>query len=247
MQEQDPIERDDFKNINRVVILLWRLGLGKFINRLSRVTGTQLILVNTGRKSGKKYRTPLNYSEVGGDLYCLAGFGAEADWYQNVIADPQVEVWLPNGWWSAVAQPIHEEEVRAPLVRSVLVASGNAAPMMGIDPLQLDDTQINVATKDQILVRVRRTAPLTGEGGPNDLAGFWPAATSVLFAMMLTRPYRSWKSDRRKERAKAEKAELAEKKQKAIELAEKVKKEARELEAKAKAEAREIRAKARKG
>lgn len=246
MQEQDPIERDAFKNLNRGVILLWRLGLGKFLNRFPKVAGKQLMLVHTGRKSGSVYKTPLNYTEVGGDIYCMTGFGPESDWYQNILANPQVEVWLPNGWWAAVAQPVHDESVRAPLIRAVLVDAGKAASMMGIDPLLLDDGEINVATRDNILVRLRKTSPLTGDGGPGDLAGFWPAATSVLLGLILTRPYRAWKSERRRERAKEEKARLAEQKQKAIEQAEQIKREAKELKARIRAEAKEAREKVRR-
>lgn len=103
MLEQDPVKRDDFKNLNRGITLLWRLGLGKMLNKFPGTLGKQMVLVHTGRVSGKRYQTPLNYTEIGGDLFCVAGFGHGTDWYQNILEKPEIEVWLPNGWWAGVA------------------------------------------------------------------------------------------------------------------------------------------------
>lgn len=111
--------------------------------------------------------------------------------------------------------------------------------------MQLDDFQINELTQDDVLIRLRRTAPLTGDGGPGDLVGFWQIATAVLLGLMLTQPYRSWKSDRRKARKEETKAQAGAEIQEAKELKLRAKQEAKELAAKAKAEARANREKAR--
>ena len=91
--------RQVFKYLNRFMVFMFRLGLGRWLQFWPRVTGQILVLTHTGRKTGLTRRTPLNFAFVDGDLYVLAGFGSVSDWYRNVKARPQVEVWLPGGWW----------------------------------------------------------------------------------------------------------------------------------------------------
>ena len=92
-----PIEnrmRKGFKYFNRFMLLLWRLGLGVLVNVWPQVGGRIMVMTQTGRKTGLRRRTPLNYAEIDGELYCTAGFGAISDWVRNVSANPEVEVWL---------------------------------------------------------------------------------------------------------------------------------------------------------
>src|SRR5262245_61137576 len=54
-----------------------------------------LLLTVTGRKSGKRFTTPLIYLEDGDDLVVVAskgGLPADPDWYLNLRAHPEVEV-----------------------------------------------------------------------------------------------------------------------------------------------------------
>jgi deazaflavin-dependent oxidoreductase (nitroreductase family) len=49
-------------------------------------------LTTTGRKSGLPRVTPLLYDEIDGIIYIASVRGEEADWYQNLCANPNVEV-----------------------------------------------------------------------------------------------------------------------------------------------------------
>ncbi|NTW98126.1 MAG: nitroreductase family deazaflavin-dependent oxidoreductase, partial [Oscillochloris sp.] len=89
--------RQGFRLFNRYMLLLWRLGLGRWLSVTPTITGRYLVLTHTGRKSGLPRRTPLNFAEVDGTIYITAGFGAVSDWYRNILASPQVELWLPGG------------------------------------------------------------------------------------------------------------------------------------------------------
>ena len=91
-----------------------------------------MVITHTGRKSGLRRRTPVNYAIINGDIYCAAGFGAVADWYRNLLADPHVEVWLPDGWWAG-SQRCDDlpAEQRLPVLRQVLINSGFAAYAAG--------------------------------------------------------------------------------------------------------------------
>ena len=173
-----------FRWLNRYMLLHWRLGLGPYANR-RELSGQIMVLVHVGRKTGRIRRTPVNYVILDGDVYCTAGFGAVADWYRNLLANPQVEVWLPHGWWAGLAEDVSDSPERLALLRQVLIASGFAARAAGLDPMRMSDEALDAASRSYRLVRIRRTQALTGPGGPGDLAWVWPAATAVLLGLLL--------------------------------------------------------------
>ena len=149
------ILRKGFRSFNKFMLLLFRLGLGSYGNG-TRWGGWIMVLSQHGRKTGLLRRTPLNYALVDGDVYCLAGFGAQADWYRNVLATPEVEVWLLEGRWAGIAEDVSDHPQRLELLRKVLVASGFASYAAGIDPLKLDDASLDTPTQNYRLVRIRR-------------------------------------------------------------------------------------------
>lgn len=169
------------------MLLLWRLGLGRWVNAWPSVGGRILVLTHTGRVSGRRRQTPLNYAEVDGELYCTAGFGGRCDWYRNVRAHPQVEVWLPEGWWAASAEEVTDPAQRLTRLRQVLIGSGVVAPLAGVNPHTLDDAALAAATADYRVIHLRRTAARTGPGGPGELAWVWPLVTLLLLARLRRR------------------------------------------------------------
>ena len=66
--------------------LLYAMGLGSLIGHMV------LLLTTTGRKSGLPRATPLQYEEVDNVIKVAAALGQKADWYCNIIANPNVEV-----------------------------------------------------------------------------------------------------------------------------------------------------------
>ncbi len=177
--------RQGFKYFNPFMLGLFRLGLAPFVNAWPDVGGRIMVLTHTGRKTGRRRRTPVNYALVRGDVYCLAGFGRQADWYQNIRHTPAVEVWLPDGWWAGEAEDVSDSPDRLPLLRLVLIASGFAAYAAGVDPRQMEDDQLASVTAGYRLVRIRRVEARTGAGGPGDLAWVWPAAAMALLPLAL--------------------------------------------------------------
>ena len=172
--------RQGFKAFNRFMLLLWRLGLGAWVNSWPTVGGRILVLTHTGRKSGMRRKTPVNYAEVAGDFYCVAGFGPASDWYRNLLVNPQAEVWLPQGWWAATAADVTDSAESLPMLRQVLINSGFAARVAGIDPVRMSDVELRVATRSYRLVQLQRTVACTGNGGPGELAWIWPLLTLAL-------------------------------------------------------------------
>jgi deazaflavin-dependent oxidoreductase (nitroreductase family) len=149
--------------LNRFMIFMWRLGLGIWLND-ARTSGQIMVITHIGRKSGLRRQTPVNYAIVDGELYCLAGFGRTSDWYLNV-------------------------RHYANLIRQVLIGSGFAALLAGINPRTMSDDELVAATRGYRLLHIRRTGATTGPGGPGDLAWVWPIATAFLL-LLLWQPFR---------------------------------------------------------
>lgn len=179
--------RTAFKAFNRFMILLWRLGLGSWVNFWPAVGGRIMVLVHVGRKTGLARRTPLNYAEIDGVIYCTAGFGAISDWHKNILAHDEVEIWLPDGWWSGVAADVSDSPSRGPLLREVLVQSGFAAYAAGIRPRTMGDDELAQRTRGYRLVRIERRLARTNPDGPGDLSWVWPFVTLLLLVTLLVR------------------------------------------------------------
>ncbi|MCA9921310.1 MAG: nitroreductase family deazaflavin-dependent oxidoreductase [Anaerolineales bacterium] len=175
--------RQIFKRFNRFMLILWRFGLGSWGNG-TQYGGYIMVIKHIGRKTGLVRHTPVNYAEINGDIYCTAGFGRISDWYRNMQANPQVEVWLPNGRWAGIAEDVTRMEGRASIFRQVIIASGFAGPLFGVNQKKLSDTEMERFLEDYRLVRIRRTEALTGPGGPGDLAWVWPISTMVLLWLL---------------------------------------------------------------
>ena len=69
-------------------------GIARFnrrvTNRMTRPFADRLpgfaIVIHTGRRSGRTYRTPVNAFRDGGDYIIALTYGAETDWVRNVQA-----------------------------------------------------------------------------------------------------------------------------------------------------------------
>ena len=181
----DQAYRLAFKRFNVLMLWMWRLGLRRWINIWPSVFGRIMVLIHTGRVTGLVRRTPVNYFQLDNAVYCTAGFGQQTDWYRNILAHPEVEVWLPDGWRSGTAEDISADELRDHVLRQVLIASGFAAPLFGVDPHKLDDAEFSAATGEYRLVRIRLGEPLSGPGGPGDLAWIWIPVSALLVLIAL--------------------------------------------------------------
>jgi len=182
--------RRGFKYMNKFMVLMWRLGLGTWFNVWPEGWGQIMVITHQGRVTGTRYRTPVNFAIIDGDIFCIAGFGQIADWYRNLLAKPDVKLWLPDGWWEGYAVDVSEVEIRSTIMRAVVTASGFAGPLFGVDPKKLDDQELARITKSYKVIRIHRTRALTGPGGPGDLAWVWQVATLVLLPLVIFRKKR---------------------------------------------------------
>lgn len=80
----------------------YALGLGPLIGRFI------LLLTTTGRKSGRRRVTPLQYEEIEGCYYLGAARGLKSDWVRNIQADSQVEIRVKKRYFSGRAEIIQD-------------------------------------------------------------------------------------------------------------------------------------------
>jgi deazaflavin-dependent oxidoreductase (nitroreductase family) len=149
--------------------------------------GRIMVFIHTGRKSGRSYRTPLGYALVEGDICCTAEFGEKTSWYRNVKNDPEVEVWLPDGWWAGRAEEVTNHTLRLRLLREVLRNGGVAGRTLRFDPEKMTDEELQKAAARYRLIRVRLGEARTGPDGPGDLEWVWQLATFALSLVVLIR------------------------------------------------------------
>jgi deazaflavin-dependent oxidoreductase (nitroreductase family) len=144
--------RKTFRVMNRFMVFMWKIGMGRMMNIWPAGIGRIMVIKHRGRKSGREYLTPVNYAIVDGGIYCTAGFGSISDWYKNLLANPNAEIQLPSGWRKARAEDVPDSLNRIFLMRQVIIGSGFAGPLFGINQKKLNDEQLDTATKDYRLV-----------------------------------------------------------------------------------------------
>ena len=173
--------RNYFRSLNHFMLLMWRLGLGRLLNIWPSGFGRIMVIRHVGRKTGKVRQTPVNYAEIDGTIYCTAGFGPISHWYRNLLANPDVELWLPNGRFHATAQDITDEPNALSLLRQVLINSGFAAPTFGVHPKTMSDEELAAVTAKYRLVQFTCHEPTTGS---SDLLWAWPVLAIFLLARL---------------------------------------------------------------
>ncbi len=154
-QAQMDALRRAFRLLNRFMVFMWKLGLGRMMNIWPAGFGRFMIIRHVGRKSGKERLAPVNYAPVAGEIYCTAGFGSVSDWYRNIMANPFVELWLPEGKFPAKVDDISDSPQLLFLLRQIIIASGFAAPFFGISPKIPDEKLAALAPDYRILHFIR--------------------------------------------------------------------------------------------
>jgi deazaflavin-dependent oxidoreductase (nitroreductase family) len=92
-----------------VLRLAFRVPRVMFRLRLGWVFAGRLVLVeHVGRRSGRRFRTPLEVIERGdgGVLTVASAFGGRADWYRNLVARPATLISLGGRAIPATAEPM---------------------------------------------------------------------------------------------------------------------------------------------
>lgn len=180
-----------FRSMNRGMVLMWRLGLGRWADTWPTVAGRVLVVEHRGRRTGTRYLAPLNFTPEGRSRYCLAAFGSSADWYRNVLSTKRAVLWLPDGRWTAIVDDVTGDPGSRDRIRQVLIDSGFAARAFGLDPRGMTDTEIDDATSGYRLVRFDLVDRC--EGSPADLSWVWIPIAAGAVGIGMTAVIRRWR------------------------------------------------------
>ncbi|SFA93483.1 deazaflavin-dependent oxidoreductase, nitroreductase family [Amycolatopsis marina] len=104
--ERKPQPKGLAKFLFRLPIHLYRIGLGRLLG------GRFLLLHHRGRVSGKPRQVVIevvHHDSTAGSYTVASGFGAKADWYRNVLADPEVRIQVGGKKGAATAVPLDTE------------------------------------------------------------------------------------------------------------------------------------------
>jgi deazaflavin-dependent oxidoreductase (nitroreductase family) len=99
-QLDSPVLPKIFKYVAKVQVWLYRRTNGRIGGRWRIAAGFRrpvptLVLEHTGRKSGKRFATPLLYLDRGPDVVVVASQGGlprHPQWYLNLLASPDTNV-----------------------------------------------------------------------------------------------------------------------------------------------------------
>ncbi len=162
-----------------VAVPALRAGLGPLL--ANPLTGSIMVLRTRGRRSGLWRDAPLGYVVREGAVYCVAGFGRETHWFQNLAADARVECLLPSGSFSGVAEEVTDEaEWRA--AYAALIESMGAIGRATVGDVSLLAAEEQRRHREALpLVRIRPTGLAAGPFDPGGLG--WLPMQAVWLAI----------------------------------------------------------------
>jgi deazaflavin-dependent oxidoreductase (nitroreductase family) len=180
IQAMLPAVHDGFNAVNKYMgVPALKMGLGSYMS--NPLTGYLMILRTRGRKSGVMRDAPLGYTIVDDHVYCVAGFGRPAHWFQNLLADPHVEVILPGRSFSGLAEEVVDPDERRRVMAPLLRSMGVIAAMFGMgNPWRDGPDEIARKCEGMPLVRVRATGIAAGPQDPGGRYWIVPLAASAM-------------------------------------------------------------------
>jgi deazaflavin-dependent oxidoreductase (nitroreductase family) len=120
------------KKYNPFVVALYKSGLLPLLG----VGRSVMLLTTRGRKTGKTRITPIGYFYIGGVVHVFSAWGKQAQWYKNLIANPD-QVTIQIGFNQKVVRPqVLEDhaEILCTLELFIAESPAQAKYLLGWDP-----------------------------------------------------------------------------------------------------------------
>jgi deazaflavin-dependent oxidoreductase (nitroreductase family) len=147
-----------------------RAGLGRLVG--NPFTGHIMLLRTRGRRSGLVREAPLGYVIRGGAVYCVAGYGMATPWYHNLLAEPAVEVVLPDRRFRGRAEPVTDPAEWLAAYRALLTSFGFVGRAVAGDVARIGDEALLAEHRSLPVIRITPTEPPEPlVGGPWDPGG----------------------------------------------------------------------------
>jgi deazaflavin-dependent oxidoreductase (nitroreductase family) len=147
-----------------VAVPALRAGLGPLFS--TPILGSLMVLRTTGRTSRLPRDVPLGYAILDGSVYCIAGFGAQTQWYRNIVADPAVEVVLPMGAFGGRAEEVTDPDEWIRAFRLLMTNLGPIGRATSGDVRGVPDDRVREMGRGLPLVRIRPTGIGSGPADP---------------------------------------------------------------------------------
>jgi deazaflavin-dependent oxidoreductase (nitroreductase family) len=162
---QEDIARRVFRSLNRYFMVpAFRLGLGSFI--VNPFSGYIMVMKTIGHKSGRTRYAPMDYALQDGNVYCTAGFGQTTHWYRNLRANPRVELLMPGGNITGLAEEVTDPGERLRALRQILKNGGFAGFFMGFNPHSAPDEQVIEKCEGLPVICIRPAGIKSGAADP---------------------------------------------------------------------------------
>lgn len=147
------ILRAFFRIVNRLIVVpAFKAGLGRIIS--NPIAGDIMVLGIPGRKTGMIRYTPVSYARRGKMIYCYQGREMQGQWYLNLLANPRVEVILPDGRFSGLGEEVIDSKERVEAMRLLMRGSGLNSTLYGFDPSKASDEVVAEKIQGIAVIRI---------------------------------------------------------------------------------------------
>lgn len=144
-----------FRLLNSFFVLpAFRIGAGRIVS--NPVTGRVMVLVLKGRRTGRTRYTPVGYAIMNGRIYCYRGERSQGAWYLNLLAEPHIEIILPDGRIRGHAEEVSDDDEKFAALRQILKNGGLSGLIYGFNPRTVEE---DVLRKRMAGVKVVRITP----------------------------------------------------------------------------------------
>jgi deazaflavin-dependent oxidoreductase (nitroreductase family) len=158
-----------------------RAGWGSVFS--NPVSGYLMLLRTRGRRTWRMREAPLGYVIVEGAVYCCAGFGPATAWLRNILAEPRVEVVLPDRVISGNAERVTDPAEWVTAYRALIGSLGLVGRMTVGRIDSLDDAALLERHGGIPVVRIRPTGVAAGSMDPG--GRFWLVPWLAAFALAI--------------------------------------------------------------
>lgn len=142
-----------FRLLNSLFVLpAFRIGLGRIVS--NPVTGRVMVLILKGRKTGRTRYTPVGYATIGERIYCYRGERSQGAWYLNLLAEPHIEVMLPERRIRGHAEEVSDDDEKFAALRQILKNGGLSGFIYGFNPWTVEERVFRERMRGVAVIRI---------------------------------------------------------------------------------------------
>jgi len=133
----------------KVPLIWWRLGLGPILSHKALSGHKMLVLTSWGRKSKLPRHTMLSYTLFNDKVYVTSGWGAQADWYKNIVENPVVTVQVGRKTFTACAWRVTGKDEYMGVGQSLFESGGDTHFKSWLKSMEIADELQDLIDKSE--------------------------------------------------------------------------------------------------